>query len=58
MMRLKEASQASRSTVLEETGVGENSKSAAGAPGSPSSVSSEVGDLQVSALRSLLGNQP
>ena len=41
-MRVTEASQASRSTVLEETGIGENSRSAPGAPGIPSSVSSEV----------------
>src|SRR6202163_3302123 len=39
-MRVTEASQASRSTVLAERGCGENSMSAPGAPGSPSMVSS------------------
>ena len=41
-MRVTEQSQASRSTVLEEIGSEANSRSAAGAPGRPSSVSSVV----------------
>jgi hypothetical protein len=58
MMRVTEASQASRSTVVEETGMGRELHIRPWRARQPKQRLERGGDLEVSALRSLLRNQP